>query len=98
DTRRQVTDHGIREAERPLELAERLAVALDVQQDVVGLVNLGDRIGELPAPPVLEAVNDATAGGDQAAIALDHGRDLLALVGVDQKHDLVMSHVYSLWL
>ena len=29
---------------------------------------------------------------------IDHGRDLLALVRVDQKHDFIVSHCVSLWL
>ena len=88
----EVTQHGVAEAERAGELVERLLVALDVQQHVVRLVDLGDRIRELAAAPVFEAMHRAAAGGDHAAVALDHGRNLLALVRMDQKHDFVMPH------
>jgi hypothetical protein len=82
----------------PVSSAERLLVALDVQQHVVRLVHLGDRIGELAATPVLEPVHLAAAGRDHALVALDHGRNLLALVRMDQEYDLVMPHESSLRL
>ena len=89
----EVADHRVAEAERAGEFVERLLVALDVHQHVVGLVDLGDRERELATAPVFEAMDRAAARGDHAAVALDHGRDLLALVRVDQEHDFVMTHV-----
>ena len=41
---------------------------------------------------LLDAMDRAAARGDDAAVAFDHGGDLLALVRVDQKHDLVVTH------
>ena len=86
----QMAQHRIAELERVLELAERLAIALDVHQNIVRLVKLLNRIGELPAAPVFEAVHYAAALGDDALVALDHRGHLLALVGMDDKDDLVM--------
>src|SRR6185503_6762092 len=88
----QVTDHRVAEAERTGELIERLLVALDVHQHVMCLVDLGDRVRELSAAPVLETMYRALAAGNHAPVALDHRRHLLALVRVDQKHDFVMTH------
>jgi len=46
-----------------------------------------------------EPVSSSSVFCDDAAVALDHGGDLLALVRVDQKHDLVVTHcLCSLWL
>src|SRR5687767_10305749 len=85
--------HRVAELERVLELGERLVVALDVHEDVVRLVDLGDRVGQLPATPVLEAVHGALAARDHALVALDHLRHLLALVGMNDENDFVMAHV-----
>jgi hypothetical protein len=40
----------------------------------------------------------ATARRDHALVTLEHGRNLLALVWMDQKHNFVMPHVVSLWM
>ena len=40
-----------------LKFVQRLAVALDVHQHIMGLVHLLDRIGHLAPTPVLEAMN-----------------------------------------
>ncbi len=92
----EVTQHRVAEAECPGQFLERLAAALDVHQDVVRLVHLGDGKRELAAPPVFEAVDGAAVRGDEAAIPLDHGGNLLALVGMDQEYDLVMPHLVLL--
>src|SRR3546814_21005564 len=64
---------------------------LDVEQDVVGLDQVVDRIGQLAATPVLETVDLALAALDQRLVALDHGGHLLALVRMAQEHDFVMT-------
>jgi len=87
-----VAQDGIIELERVLQLVQRLVVALDVHQHVVRLVHFLDEVGELAAPPVLEAVDLAAPPGDHLAVALDHGGHLLALVGMYDEYDLVMSH------
>ena len=97
----QVAQHRVVELERVLELGQGLVVALDVHEHVVRLVHLGDRVGELAAAPVLEAVHRAVAGRDDALVALDHRGHLLALVGMDDENDLVMPHadwLLSLWV
>src|SRR5205814_10575600 len=76
----------------------RLGIALDVHEHVVRLVDLLDLVGELPATPVLEAVHGALARRDDASVALDHLRHLLALVGMDDENDLVMPHALDLLL
>src|SRR5690606_39200898 len=84
--------HGVAEAERAGQLVQRLAVALDVHEDVVRLVHFLDRVGQLAATPIFEAMNRAVAGRDHALVTFQHRRNLLALVGMDQEDDLVMSH------
>jgi hypothetical protein len=37
-----------------------------------------------------------TTGTDHALVAIDHRRNLLALVWMDQKHDFIMPHCISL--
>src|SRR5690606_21797658 len=88
----EVAQHRVAELERVLELRERLVVALDVHEHVVRLVHLLDRVGELAPAPVLEAVHGAVALRHHVAVALDHLRDLLALVRMDDEDDLVMPH------
>jgi hypothetical protein len=67
-------------------------IALDVHQHVMGLMNLVDRVSQLPAAPILEAMNLPTALLDISAVAVDHGGHLLALAGVHQKNNFVISH------
>ena len=57
------------------------------------LVHLADGECELAAPPVFEAVDGAAVRGHEAAIPLDHRGNLLTLVRMDQKYDLVMPHL-----
>src|SRR5690606_945127 len=87
----EMAQHGVAEAERADELVERRLVALDVEQQVVRLVHLLDGMGELPSAPVLLPMDLAAGALDHVSIALHHGRHLLALVRVDQKHDFVVS-------
>ncbi len=60
------------------------------------LVHLGDGKLELATAPVLEAMDGTAVRGDEAAVPLDHGGNLLALVGMDQEYDLVMPHLVLL--
>ena len=89
---------GIVEAERVFQLVQGLLVALHVHQNVVGLVHLLDRVGHLAPAPVFQPVDPAVAGGDHPLVALDHRGHLLALIGMDDKDDLVVSHRISLWV
>jgi hypothetical protein len=88
----EMTQHRVVEFEGVLQLVERFRVALDVHQHVVRLVDFLDRIRELAAAPVFEAVNFAVLAGNHLAITVDHRRDLFALVRMNDKNDLVMSH------
>ncbi len=88
--------HGVGEPECAGQFLEHLAAALDVHQHVVRLVHLGDGKLELPTPPVLEAMDGTAVRGDEAPVPLDHGGNLLALVGMDQEYDLVMPHLVLL--
>ena len=87
----QVAQHRVIEAEGPLEVVYHLRAALDVHQNVVRLVHLGDGIGELAASPVLEAMDLAFLRLDDRSIALDHRGHLFALIRMDQDDDLVVS-------
>jgi hypothetical protein len=88
----QAAQHRIAEAERTGELGERLLIAFDVEQDVVRLVHLGYGECQLAPAPILETMHRAAAGTDHALVAIDHRRNLLALIRVDQKHDFIMPH------
>ncbi len=56
------------------------------------LVDLADVVGQMSTTPVLKAVNGSTAALDQGSVFIDHSGHLLALVGMNKKNDLVMSH------
>jgi hypothetical protein len=88
----QVTQHGIIEFECGFQLDQGLVVALDVQADVVCLRQLLDLVSHLTAAPVFDAVDVTAAGRDAGLVTLDHRRDLLALVRVDDKYDFIMTH------
>src|ERR1035437_4540778 len=81
-----------------LEFVQGFLIALDVHEHVMRLVHLGDGIGHLAPAPVFEAEDRTLAAGDRAAIALDHRGHLLALIGMDDEYDFVMSHAVSLWV
>ena len=91
-----MSQYRIVKAESALDLVEYRLLALNVQQNVVCLMNLGDWVGQLTATPVLGAMHCTTGIGNHALIALYHGRNLFALVRMDQKHDFVMSHCIPL--
>ena len=58
----------------------------------MGFMDLCDRKGELPAAPIFESMNDAFAAFDKRLIAFDHARHLIALIGMHEKDDFVVSH------
>ena len=91
-----MTQHRVAEAKCARELVDGLLVALDVHENVVRLVDLGDGVGELPTAPVFLAMDAAVSGGDHALVAIDHRGDLLALVRMNQKYNLVVPHQSSL--
>jgi hypothetical protein len=43
-------------------------------------------------------MNLTTALGDHAFVTLEHGRNLLALIRMDQENDFIVPHVISLWI
>src|SRR3972149_2550804 len=94
----QMTQYRVIEAERVLQFVQRFLVALDIHQHVMCLVDLLDRVSQLAAAPVFQTVDKTALGRDQCAITLDHRGHLLALIGMHDKNDLVMSHYISLWL
>jgi len=87
----EVAQHGVVEAEGADELVERVLRTLDVHHQVMRLVNLVDRMGELTPAPVFFAVHGTAGAFDHAPITLQHRGNLLALVRMDQKHDFVVS-------
>ena len=58
-------------------------------------MNFGDGVRQLTAAPVFLAMDLAARALDQVAIALQHRRNLFALVRMDQKHDFVVSQLRS---
>src|SRR5690606_36996618 len=91
----QVPQGGVVEAEALDERGGHVLAGFDVEQHVVGLDQVVDRVGQLAAPPVFQAVDLAFAVLDQRLVTLDHRRHLLALVRMDQEHDFVMTHGLS---
>ena len=64
----------------------------------MGFGQFVDHVGQLATAPIFKAVDFAAAVGDQAFVAFEHGWNLLALIGMDQKHDFIMTHELSLWI
>ena len=95
---RQVTQHGVIEAEDAFELGQGGRITLDVHQNIVCFVQLGDGERQLAPAPVFQAMDGTAVVLDQGAVTFQHGRNLLALVRVDQKTDFVVSHCDSLWI
>ena len=73
-------------------------VGLYVHQNVVGLMNLINWVCELPSTPVFRAVKNAARFGNQTLVFLNHRRHLLALIRMDQKNDLIVSHCLTFWV
>src|SRR5882762_9096236 len=88
----QAAQHRVAEAERSGQFGERLLIAFDVEENVVRFVHLGDGEGQLAPAPILETMHRSAAGTDHALVAIDHRRNLLALVRMDQEHDFIMPH------
>src|SRR5215218_8820902 len=63
-----VPDHGIAETETAGEFVESVLVAFDVHQHVMRLVHLGNRVRQLPATPILQAMDGTAPGSDDAAV------------------------------
>jgi hypothetical protein len=61
-------------------------------------VHFLDRVGKLTTAPVFEAVNLTTVRGNERLVTLDHRRDLLTLVRMDDKNDFILTHEHSFWL
>jgi hypothetical protein len=61
-------------------------------------VQFGDGKSQLASTPVFKAVNLAVPALNQVPVAFQHGRNLFALIRVDQKTDFEMSHCCSLWI
>jgi hypothetical protein len=91
----QVAQHRIIEAEGSFDLVDRILPALDIEQRIVRLVYFLNRIGERAPAPVFTTMDHTATGFDDTDVAVDHGTDLVALIRVDQKHDLVMTHCVS---
>ena len=92
-----MTQYRIVEAKCTFEFVQHFLRTFDVHQHIVRLVNLLDREFELTPTPVFLAMYRSAGTGNHAAITLDHRGHLLTLVRVDQKHNFVMLHTFSLW-
>jgi hypothetical protein len=51
-----------------------------------------DGVSQLQATPIFHAMNVAILGCDLGFVTLDHGGHLLALIGMNEENDLVMTH------
>jgi hypothetical protein len=93
-----MAQHGVVEPECVLEFIQRGLVNLNIHEHVVCFVDLLDRVSQLAATPVFQTVDMTVLAGHQRAITLDHRGHLLALIGMHDKYDLVVSHYISLWI
>ena len=89
-----VADDVVREAERALELVEGATRGQDLGNDVVAVLLLVDRVGELAlAPPIGLAVKVTTGLGDRVGDRLHPGLGLRVFdVTVDDDHEFVRTH------
>ena len=93
-----MTQYGIVKLEYAGDFFNRIMAALNVHHDVMRFVNLVDGMSQLTPTPVFGAMNGTARFRHYALVAFHHGRDLFALVRMNQKYDLVMSHCLPLWL
>jgi hypothetical protein len=59
----------------------------------VGLVDLVDRVGQLTAAPVFQAMHGAAGILDHLGVTLDHATDLFRLVRVNHEHYFIVTHL-----
>src|SRR5437868_212874 len=85
-----MAQHCVAETKCAGQLVQGIAVALDVHQHIVRLVDLGDGKGQLAPPPIFEPMHATIAGRDHSLVALQHGWNLFTLVRMNQEYDLVM--------
>ena len=94
----QMTQHRIVEAESGFNLFHHFRRGFDVHQNIVCFVDFVDRVSQLAAAPIFQAVDGAAGFGNHGFVAFNHSGHLLALIRVNDKHDLIMTHVISLRL
>src|SRR3546814_8702147 len=75
-----------------LDVVKHGLAALDFEAIVMGLYQRLDRVSQLTAAPVFQAMNLSTIAGNDSLIAFDHGGHLLALIGMQDKHYFVVTH------
>ena len=92
----EVAKNGVVETEAVFDLEDRLMAALDVEEHIVRLHELFDRIGERTTAPVFDAVNLAALFGDEGLVARDHRGNLFTLVRMHDDADFVVTHLASL--
>jgi hypothetical protein len=49
-------------------------------------------VGQVTTSPIFESMNGATAALDQGSVLINHRGDLLTLIRMNKKNDLIMSH------
>ena len=91
-----VTQDGVVETESAFQFINGLLSRFNVHQNVVSFVQLVDWVSQLTAAPVFQASHFTAAIFDDTGVALDHARNLFALIRVDHDHDFVMTHDCSL--
>src|SRR5690625_956993 len=95
----EIAQNGIVVAESVFELFQGFATHLDVHAHIMRFHQFLNRISQLTATPVFEAVHFAPVRGHNGFISFDHGVNLFALIGVYYKHHFVMTHkVLLLWI
>src|SRR6202012_5405762 len=50
------------------------------------------------ASPVFQSDHLAPGIGDEGLVAFQHGRNLFALIRMDQQNDFIVTHEHSLWI
>ncbi len=90
-----MAQNSIVEAEDTFQLFNHSRSAFNVHQHIMCLGGFFDRIGQQAPAPVFQTMDVALAVFDQGFVAINHRRNLITLVGMDQKNDLIVSHVIS---
>ena len=88
----EVAQNGVVETEIVFDVGERGVRALHVQENIMSLDQLLDRVGELTTAPILDTFNLSTLFENKVLVAFDHRRNLFRLIRMHDDADFVMTH------
>ena len=88
----EVTQDRVVKLECAFDFFDYREITLNVEKSIMRFVNFVDRMRELTTAPIFAAVNNTAGFGHHALVFLYHGRNLFALVRMNQKYYFVMPH------